>query len=222
MTKGVGDLKPKVIIKSNKYGLIVHMDQDAGYKQILEELELKFTESARFFQDATMAITFEGRVLTKPQEQEIIEKISDAAHVHIVCIFDKNENTERLYKSVVERSLEDLPKKEGQFYRGTLKKRQVLEAEKSIIILGDVDFGATVVSKGNIVVLGTIRGNVHAGAAGNRDAFIVALSMKPQSMRIADTEASRVYLRKEVRPEAKIARVDGERIYIDPLKDQIW
>lgn len=215
-------MKPKVIIKSNKYGLLVHMDPEVPYSEILEELRGKFTKSARFFKGADMAVTFAGRVLTKPQEQEIIELITDTAHVHIVCIFDKNENTERLYQSVVEQSIEDMPKREGQFYRGTLKKRQVLESEKSIIVLGDVEFGATVVSRGNIVVLGTIRGSVHAGAAGNRSAFIVALSMKPQMLRIADTSADHVYLRKEEKPEARIAWLDGERIYIDPLKDQEW
>lgn len=220
--KGVGNLTQNVIIKSNKFGLIVYMNPDAEYSQILDEMRVKFTESAKFFKGATMAITFEGKILTKLQEQEIIELITDVAHVQIVCIFDKEENTERLYQSVVEESLEDLPRKEGQFYRGTLKKRQVLESEKSIIVLGDVEFGATVVSKGNIVVLGTIRGTVHAGAAGNRKAFIVALSMKPQSMRIADVTARHVYLRKEEKADAKIARLEGERIYIDPLKNQEW
>ena len=215
-------MKQKVMIKSNKYGLIVQMDPETPYDEILEELREKFTESAKFFRDATMAVTFEGRVLTSPQEQEIIELITDVAHVHIVCIFDRDENTEKLYQSVVERSLEDMPKKEGKFYRGTLKTRQVLESETSIIVLGDVEFGATVVSKGNIVVLGTIRGTVHAGAAGNRDAFVVALSMKPQVLRIADTAAQHVYIRKEEKPEAKIAWLDGERIYIDPLRNQDW
>ncbi|MCB7303377.1 septum formation inhibitor [Bariatricus massiliensis] len=217
-------MKQKVVIKSNKYGLIVHMDPEGDYTAILEELKEKFTESARFFKDATMAITFEGRVLTKVQEQEIIDLISDIAHVHIVCIFDTNENTERLYQRVVERNLEDMPKKEGQFYKGTLKKRQVLESEKSIIVLGDVEFGARVISKGNIVVLGTIRGSVHAGAAGKKDAFIVALSMKPQMLRIGDTDAQAqlIYVRKDEKPEAKIAWLDGERIYIDPLTDQDW
>ena len=176
----------------------------------------------KFFKDASMAITFEGRVLTKPQEEEIIDLITDIAHIHIVCIFDKNENTERLYKSVVEECLEDLPRREGQFYRGTLKKRQVLETEKSIIILGDVEFGATVVSRGNIVVLGTIRGTVHAGAAGNKNAFVVALAMKPQMLKIAGVGANRVYLRKGEKPEARIARLDEEHISIGPLKNQIW
>lgn len=48
-------MKQKVIIKSNKYGLVVHMDPDAEYTEILKELREKFIESARFFKDATMA-----------------------------------------------------------------------------------------------------------------------------------------------------------------------
>ncbi len=198
------------------------MDPQSEFCEILEELKDKFTESARFFKGANMAISFEGHALTRVQEQEVIETIIETAKVNIVCIFDNNENTERLYQSVVEQSLEDMPRREGQFYRGTLKKRQVLESEKSIIVLGDVEYGATVVSKGNIVVLGTIWGNVHAGAAGNKNAFIVALSMKPQSLRIADIMENHIYIRKEEKAEAKIAWMDGKRIYIDPLKDQDW
>ena len=138
--------------------------------------------------------------------------------IHIVCIFDTNENTERLYKKVVEDSLNSLTRKEGQFYKGTLRQRQVLETEQSIIILGDVEFGATVVSKGNIVVLGAVRGTVHAGATGDRNAFITALSMRPHVMKIADIVSTHTYLQDEtVRPS--IARLDGKRIYIDPLEN---
>ena len=198
------------------------MNPLVSYDEILEEIRTKFTDSAKFFKDATMAITFEGRILTKLQEEEIIETITDVSNIQIVCIYDNNENTEKLYQSIVEQSLEDLPRKEGQFYKGTLKKRQLLETEKSIVILGDVDFGATVVSKGNIVVLGTIRGSVHAGAAGNRNAFVVALSMKPQALRIADVSTKKLYIRKEEKPDAKIARIDGDRIYVDLISEQVF
>lgn len=215
-------MKQKVVIKSNKYGLIVYMDPESTFAEILAEVKEKFADAAKFFKGAHMAITFEGRVLTRPQEHELIDTMTEMAKVHIVCIFDQNENTERLYQGVVEQCLEDMPRREGQFYRGTLKKRQVLESEKSIIVLGDVEHGATVVSKGNIVVIGTIHGTVHAGASGNKNAFIVALAMKPQALKIADAEENHLYVRKEERPEAKIAWLDGERIYIDPLKDLNW
>lgn len=198
------------------------MNPDSTYEEILFDVKEKFAEASKFFKDAHMAITFEGHVLTKTQEYELIETISEIAKVNIVCIFDNNKNTERLYQNVVKQSLEDLPRREGQFYRGTLKKRQVLESEKSIIVLGDVDFGATVVSKGNIVVLGAIRGTVHAGASGNKNAFIVALAMMPESLRIADIAEEDLYVRKGEYAEAKIARLNGKRITIDPLRELNW
>ena len=75
---------------------------------------------------------------------------------------------------------------DGKFYKGTLRSGQVLESETSIIILGDVNPGATVVSKGNVVVLGTLKGSIYVGAGGNENTFVAALSMDPMQIRIAD------------------------------------
>lgn len=43
-------MKQKVIIKSNKYGLIVHMDPDAEYTEILKELREKIYRICPLFQ----------------------------------------------------------------------------------------------------------------------------------------------------------------------------
>ena len=43
---------------------------------------------------------------------------------------------------------------EGQFYKGTLKNREVIETENSIVVLGDVYPGSAVMSGGNIIILG--------------------------------------------------------------------
>ena len=78
---------------------------------------------------------------------------------------------------------------DGRFYKGTLRSGQVLESETSIIILGDVNPGARVISKGNVVVLGAMKGNAFVGAAGNESAFVAALSMDPMQIRIGDVIA---------------------------------
>ena len=134
---------------------------------------------------------------------------------------DQDEKKELMYRSIVEQTLSNIQKREGQFYKGTLRKRQVLESESSIVILGDVEPGAKVVSKGNIVIVGDLYGSVHAGAYDNRDAYIVALSMQPKRLCIGDIEAKRQLISQEslnVRGP-KIAVVDGGRIYLDPLTD---
>ncbi|MEF9941019.1 MAG: septum site-determining protein MinC [Lachnospiraceae bacterium] len=212
-------MKNLVVIKCNKYGLLVYLDENAPYQEIMTQIECKFKESSKFFKDAVMAVSFEGRVLTNGQEREIVDLISSIAQVHIVCIMDRNKNTEVAYKSVVDECMENKEQRDGQFYKGTLRRRQVLESETSVIVLGDVDLGATIVAKGNIVVLGTIRGSVHAGASGDMKAFVVALGMQPKQLRIAEVEAHRLVLgQKDTAPNSpKIAVLDGECIYVDPL-----
>ncbi|HPZ05539.1 MAG TPA: septum site-determining protein MinC, partial [Clostridiales bacterium] len=54
------------------------------------------------------------------------------------------------------------------------------------VVLGDVNPGAEVVATGNVVVMGSLRGMVHAGADGNKEAIVAALSLQPTQLRIAD------------------------------------
>lgn len=74
----------------------------------------------------------------------------------------------------------------GMFFKGTLRSGQKLEAANSIVIIGDVNPGASVVAGGNIVIIGSLTGTVHAGANGNRNCFVIALSMSPIQIQIAD------------------------------------
>ncbi|MEI3380654.1 MAG: septum site-determining protein MinC [Dorea sp.] len=57
-------------------------------------------------------------------------------------------------KKLLDESLEAVHERDGQFYKGTLRGRQVLESEQSIVIIGDIEEGATVASKGNVIVTG--------------------------------------------------------------------
>ena len=52
-----------VIIKSNKYGLMVILDDKMPFQELLLDIADKFQESANFFKNAKMAITFRGRTL---------------------------------------------------------------------------------------------------------------------------------------------------------------
>lgn len=208
-----------VIIKSSKYGLTVHLDENVSYEELLDGIYQKFKDAEKFFRDAKMSITFEGRPLTKVQELQIINLISDAAHIHIVCIIDSNSKNEQIHKRIVDQSLGEIKEHDGQFYKGTLRRKQVLESDSSIVIIGDVESGATVAAKGNVIVIGGIFGTAHAGASGNKDAYIAALSMNPEHLRIADRRANMsAHIHDEegyVMPV--IATTDGKRIYIDPL-----
>ena len=75
---------------------------------------------------------------------------------------------------------------ETTFHRGSLRSGQRLEAEGSIVIIGDVNSGAEVIAEENIIVLGDLRGLAHAGAKGNKQAFIASGLLDTVQIRIAN------------------------------------
>lgn len=208
-----------VTIKSNRNGLEIYMNAEVSFEELLQALREKFKDSAHFFQGAQMAVTFLNRDLTFTEEQEIIELITEITKIDIVCILDKNQDNELRYRNVIEETMRGMYRREGQFYRGTLGKHQVLESDASIIVLGNVELGAKVISKGSVVVVGDLRGSVHAGAAGDKNAYIVALAMKPKELKISDVVAKRqiIYQESLSIKGPKIAIIDGNKIYLDPL-----
>lgn len=211
-----------VIIKGNKYGIIVVLSPDPSFDELKEQIGEKFRESSKFFDNAKMAISFEGRTLSNDEQKEILDIIEKNTDMQIVCILDNDPGKEELFKKNLEDKLLELENNTGQFYKGILRSGASLEFETSVVIIGDVNNGARVVSKGNIIVLGSLKGNAFAGACGNTNSFVVALDMRPTQIRIADTIArSPDKPVKESVKEAKIAFLEEGNIYIEPLNKSV-
>lgn len=74
-------------------------------------------------------------------------------------------------------------------HRGTVRSGDRLEAEGSLLVLGDVNPGAGLRAGGHVLVWGRLRGVAHAGCNGDTSARIVALQLRPLQLRIADAVA---------------------------------
>lgn len=211
-----------VVIKGNKYGIIVVLKPDVPYDELKQLIAEKFKESSKFFENAKMAISFEGRRLTNDEQREILDIIEENTDMHIVCIMDNDAEKEEAFHKTLDQKLLELNNNTGQFYKGILRSGASLEFETSVIIIGDVNHGARVVSKGNIIVLGSLKGTAYAGATGNTNSFVVALDMSPTQIRIADTiaRAPDKPVKDEVK-EVKIAFLEEGNIYIEPLNKNI-
>ena len=214
-----------VIIKCNKYGLIVILDENLPFEELIKDVEDKFKESAKFFKNAKMAMTIRGRSLTQAEEKQVVETIVDSCGLHILCIIDEDRKEELLFHQAVDKAMEEKDAEDGWFYRGTLRSGQVLESEHSIVIIGDVNPGANVTSKGNIVVLGSLRGIAYAGATGDRNCFVAALVMKPIQVKIADKMARSAITKRvddaEYKLDPKIAYVKEDHIYVKTISQEI-
>lgn len=175
-----------VVIKSSKAGMTVILDPDLPFGELLEAIGKKFRESARFWGSVQMTLTLEGRDLTAAQEFAIVDTITKNSQIEVLCLLDTDaERIERCEKALNDKLME-LNSQTGQFYRGTLKRGDCLESEASIVIIGNVDHGARVTAKGNVIVLGELKGTVTAGVSGNPQAVVLALDMAPLQIRIGD------------------------------------
>ncbi len=211
-----------VIIKGNKYGIVVVLDAEMEFEELKEKIAEKFRDSSKFFEKAQMAISFEGRKLTNEEQRDILNIIAEETDLHVVCVIENDPQKEEVFKKALDEKLMELSNTTGQFYKGNLRSGQVLESETSIIVIGDVNPGARIVSKGNIIVLGSLKGTVFAGATGNTNSFVLALAMNPVQIRIADTIArSPDKPAKDGLKETKIAFLEDGNIYIEPLSKEV-
>lgn len=214
-----------VVIKSNRYGITLFLNRDLPFQELLEAIGEKFRTPSDFFQNARMALALEGRKLSQEEQVEIIRVIEENSTLEILCIPEQDALKESFMKRIVEDRQSERDSSNGRFYKGTLRSGQVLESETSIIILGDVNPGATIVSKGNVVVLGNLKGIVHAGAAGNENSFVAALNMAPMQIRIADaigcSPEEAPYTRKNSRKGPMIAYSEGGSIYLEPITKKV-
>lgn len=119
----------------------------------------------------------------------------------------------------------DLAADDGQFYKGTLKKREVLETEASIVVPGDVFPGSAVISARNIIVLGRLYGAAYAGGNGGENHFVAALEMAPEQLKVGDFKykASGRQTKWGTHPKVqpKIAYVKNSKIVFEPLTKEL-
>ena len=216
-----------VVIKSSKNGINLVLDDKLSFTEILEEIKKKFIDSENFFKNAHIAISFEGRALSQEEQFEIIEMIQQCTTITIICILDHDELMDEVMQRRINAYQESHSPQTGQFYKGTLRSGQQIESETSMVVLGDVNPGAKVIAKGNIVILGALKGSAYAGANGDSGCFVAALEMDPVQIKIgdhigrsADKKEPSKGLRRKVKTETavpQIATVYHQQILIEPI-----
>ena len=221
-----------VFLKRLSMGNLV-LDPDLPFQELLQDVIEKFKASEKFFKNAQLAISFEGRKLSEDEENRIITAITDHTSIQILCIVQNGSDQEAAMKQQIEyyqqiqQQYASMNSGSGDFYRGTLRSGQVIESESSVTIIGDVNPGAKIISGGNIVILGALKGNAHAGSGGDRSCFIFALDMNPIQIQIGDliakspdkekTKRSMFRREKAHQTESQIAIARDGNIYIEPV-----
>lgn len=219
-------------LKSYQKGLTLQIRPEADMETLLAELQEKFQNSRQFFGNMQVGIAISGKDLTEEEEQAIINVIEENSDLQIVCLIGEDERIRYLLEEALEKDTEQeaapsVSEADGQFYRGTLKNGQSLETEHSVIILGDVNPGAKVFSKRDVIVLGTLFGEVHAGIGSEEEDghFVCALEFSPEKLKIGSYK----YIKKpekrfwpdSYKKSPKIATLQKGEILVTPVTKEL-
>ncbi len=171
-----------VLFEKKDKKLVITINKSSDYKEIKDKITQILEASTDLFVDIEEPITIKGKRLQDNEEKEILSMISKKTELKVNV-----ERPKRLGLATINNIFnKDTMVSNTKVFTGTVRSGQRLEFEGSIILLGDVNAGSEVVAEQNIVVLGDIRGHVHAGAKGNRGAFIAANSINATQLRISD------------------------------------
>jgi len=157
-----------------------------SYTELEEELQDRLENLPGYLPGTLVKIDIGDQHLTSKQVRQIEDLLLDHGF-YLQDLMSNGPPSEDLLAGAEEHPFDDMP-----YYNDTvmicrhLRSGQKLFTEGNAVILGDVNPGAEVIAGGNILILGSLRGMVHAGAFGDETALISAYRMNPTQLRIAN------------------------------------
>lgn len=200
-------------IKGLRDGLLVSLD-DASWETRLAALIAQVDAQPSFFQGARLALDVTSQVLKVDELVHLRDLLSERG-IHLWAVISESPTTEqtaqllglatRISKPRPEETrtyaVDDLGEETALFLDRTLRSGTRIEFAGHVVVLGDVNPGAEIVAEGNVVIWGRLRGMVHAGSKGNRQAVVCALDFSPMQLRIADEASAAMGPQTRSRPQ---------------------
>lgn len=198
--------KQNINIKGTKDGLLFILKEDCSFEEIISELKDKFENSHQSLLDGPrtkVKIKTGYRVLNKKQRDVLEDVFKTKNNLFIDSIECELERIEKKLKDQV------------IIKTGTIRSGQVCEVDGSILFIGDINPGGSLIASGNIYVIGCLKGIAHAGTSGEKDAIIVASEMEPIQLRIVDVVRNKFEREDKAKNINLYAYVKDERIVLD-------
>ena len=204
--------------KGNKKGLIINIKKVAPFEQVKESIIDRLEENVGFFNGAKI-YQINSDYLNDVQMMMIEDAITSRFDIEFVEEKDKETYINTYETKYVDnmRSGEKVVFDGDVVVMSDMNPGSQVSSTRNVVVMGNINSGAKVVANGNIVVMGEVRGFVHAGAKGNDSAYVIANSLCPKILQIADNIAEA--------PDAEYEESKNDKIIIPEIafvsKDRI-
>jgi septum site-determining protein MinC len=221
------DAGPKIQIKGIRDGLLIILGE-GEWPEMRAALIEQVDQQADFLQGARVALDVGSRILKAVDLGQLRDALSERG-ISLWAVLSSSPTTEQTAQTLglgtrISKPLPDRasPPPDTNLQGGeqailvhrTLRSGFSLQHPGHVVIIGDVNPGAEVMSGGNVIVWGRLRGMVHAGAEGNEEAIVCALDLAPTQLRIAGHIAITPQRRGKAQPE--MARLREGKVVAEP------
>ncbi len=169
-------MKNLVTIRSFSSGFKLRLDPDAPFADVRRETAQRFEQGRSFFKDAAVAVTFEGRALTETEEELLVDAIINNSDLTVLCICKEDPMTGTVMAEAVHQiGIDDDPVRldpdSDRFvtHAGSIKAGETVRCREHLLVAGNVEEGGVACSGGNVIVLGSLSGQVMAGDGDTHD-----------------------------------------------------
>ncbi len=163
-------------MKGTKDGFVLRLDDQCAYSDLVEELKKKVLEGG-IDGKVDVQLYLGYRYCTDEQIDELIHIVQETEQLIVANVQSEVLTVHESNQKMIESQ---------DTYLGVVRSGQILRSSGDIIIVGNVNPNGRVEAGGNVYVLGKLKGIVHAGVQGNKEAIIAASRFEATHIMIAD------------------------------------
>ena len=194
-------LNSKVEFKGTKDGIVLLIKPFDNFDGVLSDIKERLNQSAQFFSGATI-IGVEGYLGDEKNRYDLYRLLVEVYHMEvksldaIMKMHVSQESDEIVMEAddlqLISNEKKDRPKEidynayDTKIVHQTLRSGTNISYDGNILVIGDVNPGAELSAGGHVIVMGKLRGMVHAGKYGYKDAYVIASKLLPTQIRIAN------------------------------------
>lgn len=202
-----------IVFKGYRSGLALIIPDEGPFEHYLQKISEHLSKSQNFFSGAKISLQLGSRELSTEERTKLIQ-LFQANGLVLRNPTERAGSTPRTREA--KQTVHETNITPTITVKKTLRSGQLVEFEGNVLVMGDVNPGAEVIAGGDIIVLGKLRGTVHAGAEGDRTSQIFAFQINPVQIRIADSiarGADKIKRSKDIRPE--VAKIKENQIIVE-------
>lgn len=200
-----------VLIKGSSTGILIVLNLAQDYEKLIKKLVQKVKKDKKFLSETRLSIKGIDRNLDNDELGMARKMVKDKTGIELFA----PDSTTPILEDIEPKSS---PENKTEVYEGTLRAGDNITSVSDIIIFGDINPGASVVTKGSVFVYGKVRGTLEAGKENNTKAvvsctgfspiqFSIACCTLPPDLNVMDLSSTSCYL-----------KLEGQEIKITPFK----